>query len=92
MEVLNHYPIKIALSSTFIPIPQSSTFSISFGDYVSGDVVISDVSGREVRRVALVGVKEQEIDLGRWLESGVYFCTFYDADGGVWVERFVVLQ
>ena len=74
------------------PNPTKQHIQLSFCDYVSGDVVISDVSGREVRRLALVGVKEQEIDLGRRLESGVYFCTFYDADGGVWVERFVVLR
>ena len=75
------------------PNPTSRHLRLSFGgDYVSGDVVISDVSGRELKRVTLVGVKEQEIDLGRWLESGVYFCTFYDADGEVWVERFVVTR
>ena len=74
------------------PNPTNRHLHLSFSDYVSGDVVISDVAGRELRRVVLVGVKEQEIDLGRDLESGVYFCSFYSVDGGVWVERFVVMR
>jgi choice-of-anchor B domain-containing protein len=77
--------------STF-PNPTNSGFSISYelkGSGDNGQIIISDVAGRQVQTIAVQNGKGQ-IRFNQKLEPGIYWISLQDGDGILTTQKLVV--